>query len=476
MPFAINQNLAANRLSRPINRPVRPISLVVGLCLSISTFFFDFSIAGFGLGLLPFGLLGLYSAFLIYYHTPIPPKNNAIKHVFIAHVIFSSTTFLAFLINGSMALHDIRYLIANASNVFWWPILYIIFCYRVNIISDSFRIGYTILSYAVILSWIFLYIHTGDFLFLRHEYLHLPFVVFEVSVFRNPNMFCRIVIIAITIMFYLYIQDGINRGKNNRLSLIPICMLIFIVLTSLSRANIFTLLLLGFGFLSIDDSFKLRSSRQLRAICTLILLVPTIFLLMPEVLERFEKGAEMLSYFYSVISAKSGYGIDTLRVRTWIATLNIIRDNPLYGVGFTAIEDLLQRYGSVTLGGKLIGEVILVHGGFLKILAYGGFLSLFPFLVLYSLIFWKSLKMTFVSKQKWKRGSAYLCCLLLLLLIPINIGADCFGLSFTWMSIAYLFVLGQLNSNRVRYMDPNVVRYRPLINRIGSYSCRMDEF
>lgn len=446
--ISFKQNLTVQRHSRGVNRAVRLISLAVGFCLSISIFFFNFSIAGFGAGLLPFGILGLYSAFLIYYHAPIPPKNNAIKHVFMAHAFYLTVTFLSFFMNGSMTLDDVRYLASNASNIFWWPILYIIFCYRTKIIYDTFKIGYMYFSYVVILFWLILFIYTGDLFFLRYE--RLPLKIIQFSVFFNPNQFCRIVNIAIIILFYFYIHVKLNSGKKNKLLLFSICSLVFMILTSLSRANIFALLFLGIGLLSVDDSYRLRSSRQLYAIGTVILIVSTIFLLLPEVLERFEKGARMLSYFFSVISATSGHGIETLRIRTWIATINIIRDNPLYGVGFASIEDLLQIYGSIALATERFGKIIEVHGGFLKIMAYGGFLSLVPFLFFYFLMLWKSLKTILLSEERCKRGGAYLCSLLLFILIPVNIGADCFGLSYTWMSIAFLFILGQMDLNRVR--------------------------
>ena len=101
-------------------------------------------------------------------------------------------------------------------------------------------------------------------------------------------------------------------------------------------------------------------------------------------------------------------------------------------------------YGSITLGGSNPGSVILVHGGFLKIAAYGGLVSLASFLAFYLLMVWYVVKDYRSRDISLNKCAAYCALILLFMLIPMNIGADCFGLSLTWMSVCFLFINSQI--------------------------------
>jgi hypothetical protein len=59
---------------------------------------------------------------------------------------------------------------------------------------------------------------------------------------------------------------------------------------------------------------------------------------------------------------------------------------------------------------------------------------------------WYSVKIFFTAKIRWNKMAAYSALILLIIMIPVNIAGDCFGLSLTWMSIAFLFVNSQIDA------------------------------
>jgi O-antigen ligase len=165
----------------------------------------------------------------------------------------------------------------------------------------------------------------------------------------------------------------------------------------------------------------------------------------PEVSERFHKAISKVIYFFSVVPVDdpvTAWGGP--RVRTWLASVNVIRDNMLFGVGFSGANDILAEYGSILIGEVRTGRVIAVHGGFLKMAIYGGLLNLVLFLIFLCLMISLTVGNFYSRHSLANRCGAYSALVLLMMLIPMNIAADCFGLSLTWMSLSFLIVNSEI--------------------------------
>jgi len=206
-----------------------------------------------------------------------------------------------------------------------------------------------------------------------------------------------------------------------------------------------SLLIFAMMVISIDKFMRVRIIRILGVNLVIVGVCLLILLVIPDIKERFVDSIQQMSVMLSSLGIEDPTSVRGRRARTWLATVNLIKDNAVFGVGFSRIEDYLRMYGSIMLGGSNPGGVITVHGGFLKICAYGGLLSLFAFLFFYFLLFWYAFRTFFFSNSIWKKCSSCSLLVLLFILVPMNIGAGSFGLSLTWMSMSFLFVNMELD-------------------------------
>ena len=420
----------------------QPIAFLLGFSLALVIFFYNYSIIGFGSMFIVF----LFFVFLTFIaigknHFRLPVAKN-INRVFIAHLIFTLVLFFSFYMNESLTSKDIRYLFSSAANIFWWHILFSLAVYQRKLFYHSFKIGYVLLAYLTIFSWVLLAAHTQNIFFLRYEMLNVGILKF--TSLRNPNKLARITLI-VTCILYFYYSTGRSYYKGRNLHLISLMMVLgFIIITTLSRANILSLGIFATMTFSIDKFKRVRTIRILRGVVVVAGVCLFIVLVMPIVQERFADAIRRMSLMLSSLGIDDPLSVTGRRTRTWLATVNLISDNSVFGVGFSGIEEHLRVYGSTMLGGSNPGGVMLVHGGFLKFAAYGGLLSLSAFLFLFFLLFWYALKIFLFSNTIWQKRSSYSLLILLFVLIPMNIGADSFGLSLTWMSISFLFINAQI--------------------------------
>jgi len=425
--------------------PKRPLPLLVGFCIAGVIFFHNFSIAGFGATLVGFLLILFLAVVAISKSSFRIPHCKTLDRLFIAHLLFSLSLFFSFYINGSTSSEDVRYLLANAVNICWWHILFALAIYQRNIFCHSFKIGYLLLAYVIIIFWIFFALKVNDIFFLRHGHIGGSF--FKITMIKNPNRFARIVMIITVTLYFFYQLSRVSNRRGSTHLLFLIIIMSFITVTTLSRANLVALATFGVMAFAMRGSKDLSFTRSLAGILVIILVSVLLIFAIPEIPKGFMQIKDKLGRFVASINVEDARNVSGgPRVRTWVASVNIVRDHLAYGVGFSQASDFLNDYGSVTVGAANKGRVITVHGGFLKAAVYGGLIGLGALLLFYLLMLRYAVKIFFAARIGWNKMAAYSACILLVVMIPVNIAGDCFGLSLTWMSIAFLFVNAEMDA------------------------------
>ena len=426
-----------------------PLAFLLGICISFVIYFINFSILGIGAFIILFIVLILLTILAILKESRIPKLKN-LSVIFITHLSFITSLLVSFYFSDSYNINDIRYLLSTAINIAWLPLIYYFAKYQNNLFRYSFQIGFIFISYLIIFSWIFLAVKNMDLFFLRTGIKNIE--ILSLTIFDNPNLFSRITLIILVMVYFFVKTKRIKSNFAKKHLHFVILFLSFIVITALSRANIFALLL----FISLTLTYEYFKHNKYNnnsfIVITIFLTLFIIILFAPKLHHRFLDATDKVTSFISTFSSDTNIESQSRRVRTWFATIKIIQQNPIVGVGFSKIKDNLLNFESIKRGKADFGEVILIHGGFLKISAYGGFLSLFSFIIFYLTMFIYSINSFFIKKMEINRCAAFCTIILLIILIPINIGADCFGLSLTWMSIAFLLT----NSEIVRQSKPTL--------------------
>jgi hypothetical protein len=419
------------------------VALIAGFCIAGGIFFYNYSIAGFGATILPFLFLAVL-AFIAtckrYFRLPI---NKNLTFLFVMHLLFCFIFFWSFHMTDNLASEDVRYLLAWAANIFWWPILLVLAVFQPRLFHLSFKIGYVLLACIIVAVWLLLVFHSGDVFFLRHGGIGIKGM--NVTLFRNPNQFARITLVVTSVLYFYYILSRCENEKGDRVLLGLIMFIVFIVASTLSRANVLALIVFGIMSSGFSQSGRIRSGRIFLGSLGIISSCILAAVFIPEVSERFHKAISKVIYFFSVVPVDdpvTAWGGP--RVRTWLASVNVIRDNMLFGTGFSGANEILAEYGSVLIGEVRTGRVIAVHGGFLKMAIYGGLLNLAFFMIFFLLMISLTIGNFYKRRNLPNKCGAYSALVLLMMLIPINIAADCLGLSLTWMSLSFLIVNSEL--------------------------------
>jgi hypothetical protein len=410
---------------------------LLGVFLSIAIFLTNYAVYGFGTLLFMF----IIYCFLTYITLLKYGFNVSLSYPLIViwsmHLVYSLILVVSFIFSESLSPEDIRFLAANSINVMWWPVIYILAAYQTELFSSSIKYGYFTLSVIVIICWIVFAVYTGDILFLRHE--NLPFTFLKFTIFRNPNQFSRVYFLTIIVLYYFYYDGRLNQDKNQFLLKTIIYFGSLIIITTLSRANIFSLILF-FALISAINRFgEFQVNKSIILFIIIVLVSYVVITSIDTFQELYALTLSQINMFWNELYADDVKEIRWPRVRTWVATMNIVRDNLFYGVGYDGIKEILREYDSIMLSGKSYGKVIMVHGGFLKVAAYGGIMSLIAFIIFYFSIFRYSIKECFGNYYKETRIASYMVGVLLIVLIPVNIAADSFGMAITWMTLAFLF-------------------------------------
>jgi len=430
----------------------KSVALMTGFCIAGGIFFYNYSIAGFGATILTFLFLAFLAFISMYKRSFHLPFNKNLTFLFVVHLLFCFIFFWSFHMTDNLASENVRYLVAWAANIFWWPIILVLAVFQPRLFHLSFKIGYVLLACIIVGVWLLLVFHSGDIFFLRHGGIGIKGM--NVTLFRNPNQFARITLVVTSVLYFYYILSRCENEKGDRVLLGLLMLIVFIVASTLSRANLLALIVFGIMSSGFSQSGRIRSGRIFLGSLGVMSFCILAVVFIPELSERFHQAISKVIYFFSVVPVDdpvTAWGGP--RVRTWLASVNVIRDNMLFGVGFSGASEILAEYGSVLIGAVRTGRVILVHGGFLKMAIYGGLLSLAFFLIFFFLMISLAVGNFYTRCSLPNRCGAYSALILFMILIPMNIAADCFGLSLTWMTIAFLLVSSEQESELLSEND-----------------------
>ena len=186
----------------------------------------------------------------------------------------------------------------------------------------------------------------------------------------NKNLLASIFFLSLPFLFYVY------QLSNKLWKMLVLCVLVLILCSLIliqSKAVI-----LGLFFMStsiILFAFKGNSKIILSFIFIIIIIISTLFITKPKIAFQFQHEIEQ------VIRTKNRFLEDRIvandsRVSLYIKTIDMIKDNPLLGVGPGNWKKEFPKYGlNNTIGEKGDKFVQRPHSDFLWFFSEGGILS-----------------------------------------------------------------------------------------------------
>ena len=201
------------------------------------------------------------------------------------------------------------------------------------------------------------------------------------STMGNKNLLASILFLSLPFLFYVY-------QSANKLWKILVLFLLFLILCSLlliqSKA-----VLLGLLFMSISIilfAFRGNSKIILSSIVIIGMITSMLFIASPKVFKHFTQELDQIVKKKERIDNNRIVENDG-RVALYIKTIDMIKDNPLLGVGPGNWRKELPKYGlKNTIGQKGDKFVQRPHSDFLWFFAEGGVLSGILYILLFALI------------------------------------------------------------------------------------------
>jgi len=407
---------------------------LLGVASAVIFVFTGVSIASIGLPVIVFLILSCISIVLLFRHGLEFKFDSRILEILFLYFIFSVVYALSFFIASSnFESEDLHFLVANMANIGWVPIFYIIVSLKRGLVITYlawFSFGISIFLIGL---WLMLAIHFSDLFFMRYE--HVLFSFEKNTLFHNPNYLARQLLLVICLLYGYFLMIRLDK-KQSLLVIVLIVALMIMVVSTLSRTNIVALVAFLFGVYLYEykgSGNRLRSS--IKYLMVAVVLSAILVFISPDIRERLGSTIEMFQRLYYLDETWSL----PRRFRTWIATIDIIKNHPFFGVGLSDVTHYLELSGSVMYFPGMYGRVIAIHGGFMKIAAYGGLVTLFMYAILYVRMYIITKKLSIPDTVS---GSyAYTLRLLLIILFICNLSADSLGLPLTWMSIGLLMAL-----------------------------------
>lgn len=421
-------------------------SLNLLIPLIVAAFLYDsLAIAGLGIPILLLAATLLHGiAFISGSSQPTVPlmKVPAVRTPFLIYLAFAMCFLFALLYTGSTTSEDYTYWYSLVGQALWFPAIWWI-TYRTRgrfdrVLDMSVMLVVSIL----LLFWLLGLAQTLDPFYLRNSLDHFGTLSIAPDLFSNPNRTARTLILLLMYTMYRSRSAETRLSKTwFKLSLV-LSLLIFF---TLSRSGIASMTIL-WTMLSFDPR-SLKKSKIIGILC-LAVAVCTL-LLVPRFGDRIEQivatVADVGNYYGSEVDATSM----TLRARSWTASIQIIRDNPVFGVGVSNALNTMEFYGSVGYKGATELKVIWVHGGFLKLSVYAGLLTSFIFIcLLYEIArnFVKQYKLTNTDNRSSSASASWVGLSGILASIPVNIGADFYGLGMVWVIFSFLIAKSVLTA------------------------------
>ena len=222
----------------------------------------------------------------------------------------------------------------------------------------------------------------GDMLF-KPEYFYNRGIKRFGSVFLNPNMLGAFAVLTFPLLFV----RALNERKNwiRLYAWAGLSSLVFCLVETQSRGP-----LLAFGITLLVMVFGPSGGIPRKRLIGFLVLFFMIFVFfMPGF---FQHAVERFNLLDKEITTE-----ELSRKGIWLSTLSIIRDYPLGGIGFGEQQflNVLESYGVREKYGRMLDNP---HNSYLQIAVYAGIPTLAVFLLVNSLLIFKSMKMCATRK------------------------------------------------------------------------------
>jgi len=254
----------------------------------------------------------------------------------------------------------------------------------------------------------------------------------------NPNLFARTTLLAGAPLIALGVARSI-RIWQSLLAWVPLCLLI--LLTG-SRTNMVALLMC---FVAIVPPAR-RTIRLIVAAAILAGVATTIALPIARssALQAIGSVADaVVPIKMDANNERERVATMSLRARTWDASLHVVGQHPILGVGPSGERDAMRRLGSVKLKND---TVIVTHGAFLKAAVYSGLPAAILLLLAVACISWPAQHGAFGSLMQ-QSHRAYGRSLLIVLGVALffqSLAADSTGylVSWIWIGVVMATAIG----------------------------------
>lgn len=214
------------------------------------------------------------------------------------------------------------------------------------------------------------------------------------STMGNKNLLASILFLSLPFVFLVY--RSVTRKISKILIILLLIKMLCILFIIQSKAVLLALLIMG----STIIFFTVRKNAKLIFSSILIIGMVTsmLFIASPQIVKHFNQEMDQLGRSVSSIYTKGLVGNNS-RIALYTKTINMIKDNPLLGVGPGSWRKELPKYGlKDTIGEKGDKFVQRPHSDFLWFFAEGGMMSgilyilLFVFILKETLFFYLRIK------------------------------------------------------------------------------------
>lgn len=370
-----------------------------------------------------------------------PPQ---VRNLSLLVAIYATIVGLAFVIETGLNPVDIRY----AASIAGLLLIFGALPQGQDLIGRKQVLGYKVGIRAgatgLCVVWLYSVLQTGNFFILRQG----GTVRSAGLAFSNPNVTARLAFLTLCACLYLAESDKPQRRTYFTLG----GLLSLVVISTVSRANLIALLVLFLSWILLVR----RAGRSNRAIAVLVIATAVLYFAGSPVVARLAEVGDVS------VSLDSN-----LRGRSYAASLEIVRENPWFGVARSGEFEAMRSAGSVSSAGGTT-KVVVTHGGFLKAAVYAGIpasLALMSILAVCLRWFWMMRRRAPVDSSA--SAAAALGVSLCLALIPMNLGADGFGVALTWFVLGFLLAEASISQgapggiNPLRELPPSAVTTVP---------------
>lgn len=326
--------------------------------LIIGTFCIPFNIQFFTYSIILFVLLSLFTLSDVkQIIKSMPLFFKSVYLLLIAYYVYDCIGFL-WTSDYDTALFDIQ---VKLSFLVLPIILYFYhYQYHILVLSTSFVFGCIVVSLLLLIRFLLKY-------FILSQIVYYS----DFSIFVHPTYFSLYLNVSLILLMYIKpIEHFFNRFKY-----LIYTILVLSVLLSTSKAGIITLGITFFSILVINYFSLPTKKRIYYIISSLVVLISLYALFKPVIHNRFDVTIHVLKN-YKVINPETSYlESNAIRLFTWKATIELIKDNFMIGTGTGDIKnELIKKYSSMNAE-LLVEKKLNSHNQFLQDFAKLGILN-----------------------------------------------------------------------------------------------------